>query len=312
MPTVTYAKGAASSPTLFLTELQDMATTALLTKVSDSRAVLHLGDLTFTLTGSVFTFARIDGIKTLTGGTLDKIVVADGGTKQLTIAQFSLDLADLHHAATAEHSDTGALEHLLFPLGWHYIGNAAADNLPQDAQSADGVPINLTGDDYFTLKGGFVETLFLGGGNDTAFGGNGFDVLYGGTGRDILHGDSGDDQLIGGNQGDALFGEGGNDRFYGGSGDDLINAGRGFDTVAGEQGHDTFVFHKGDGKDQITDFDLARDTIDLPDTPYIFIAAGTSTILHYGPGVDQGLNLDKDQITLTDINPNDAALIHIA
>ncbi len=309
MPTVTFAHGIASSPTLFLQALEDMAVSAHLTHASSTRAVLILDNQRFTLTGTDFTWDRVNGTKTLTGGTLDQVVLTQDGARQLTVANLGLDLADLHGAAVAETTalNPAAVETLLYPLGWTFTGNGAQDILAPDATSADGVPINLTGDDLFHLKGGFVEILFLGDGNDSAFGGGSFDSLYGGTGRDILHGDGGADQIFGGNQGDFLFGGGGNDRFYGGSGDDLINGGRGTDTMSGEQGHDTFVFRLGDGVDQIRDFDLARDVIDLPDQPYVFVG---STLI-YGPGVDVGEIFGKDQIQLIDINPNDVDLVTI-
>ena len=307
MPTVTFAHGVASAPLLFLAELEDMAIAASLTRTTATRAVLTLDSLKFTLTGADFVWTRIDGIRTLTGGTLDQVVIAATGSRQLTVADLGLDLSDLHSAALAEQSalNTGAIEALLFPLGWTYFGNAAPDNLPLDAASPDGVAINLTGNDLFHLGGGLVETFFAGDGNDSVHGGGGFDMLHGGNGRDNLYGDGGDDQLYGGNHDDALFGNGGNDRFFGGAGDDRINGGRGFDTMSGEQGRDTFVFRLGDSIDQIRDFDLAHDQIDLPDTPHAFVG----TTLFYGPGVDQGEFQGKDQIQLIDINPNDMALV---
>lgn len=149
LPTVAHAKGVASSRTGFLTALEDLAVSADLTRVSATRAVLHLGDLTYTLTGSVFSSASVGGIKTLTGGTLDKVVVAGSDGKHLTVTEFALDLSGLRAATVAERTgtDIGAVEQLLFPLGWHYTGNGAADNLAVDASSGDGVPVHLNGND---------------------------------------------------------------------------------------------------------------------------------------------------------------------
>ena len=139
MPKVTFSHGVTSSPLLFLAALADMALAAQDTRTSATRAVLTLDALKFTLTGTDFTRDRVAGIKTLTGGTLDQVVIAQDGSRQLTVAELGLDLGDRHNAAMAETAalNTGAVEALLYPPGWTHTGNRAPDNLPPDTTSGD-------------------------------------------------------------------------------------------------------------------------------------------------------------------------------
>jgi hypothetical protein len=65
---------------------------------------------------------------------------------------------------------------------------------------------------------------------------------------------------------DILFGQGGNDLLIGGDGDDILIGGLGNDTLTGSAGSDTFVWSAGEtGTDQITDFNITQDRIDLSD-----------------------------------------------
>ena len=141
MANVTFAHGVASSPLLFLAELEDMAVLAHLTRAGATRAVLVTDTQKFILTGADFTTTRIDGVKTLTGGTLDQVVAFKEGAKLMTVTRLGLDLTDLLDAAMAETTalNTGAVETLLYPPGWTCTGNRAPDNLAVDATSGDGV-----------------------------------------------------------------------------------------------------------------------------------------------------------------------------
>lgn len=95
------------------------------------------------------------------------------------------------------------------------------------------------------------DTLNGGAGDDTLSGGSGDDTLNGGAGDDVLNGGSGDDRLNGG---------AGDDILRGGSGDDILNGGAGDDILSGGSGNDIFVFG---GHDQITDFRVGADKVDL-------------------------------------------------
>ena len=62
---------------------------------------------------------------------------------------------------------------------------------------------------------------------------------------------------------DRLIGGAGNDTLEGGAGDDVIVGGAGADTLYGGAGADIFVFASGDGADEIKDFEVGIDKIDL-------------------------------------------------
>ncbi|WP_121061668.1 endo alpha-1,4 polygalactosaminidase [Chachezhania antarctica] len=121
------------------------------------------------------------------------------------------------------------------------------------------------GDD--TARGGMGhDRLNGGGGSDTLHGGRGLDELFGQAGRDQLAGAKGADLLKGGRGADTLLGGGGADELFGGAGRDLLIGGRGGDLLTGGAGRDTFRFRGRTGEDEVTDFDTARDRIDIRDS----------------------------------------------
>lgn len=169
-----------------------------------------------------------------------------------------------------------------------------------DVMHGDGEHLELNGDNPSsggndTLKGGAATDYgYGGGGDDLIDGGGGADFLYGEYGADTLKGKNGDDyldggiwqdELIGGNGNDTLEGgedfdtlnggkgndlltdESGSDLMIGGGGKDTINGGAGFDTMTGGAGKDTFIFEPDAARswDTITDFEINRDKIDMPD-----------------------------------------------
>ncbi|MGE0054494.1 MAG: putative Ig domain-containing protein [Hyphomicrobium sp.] len=88
----------------------------------------------------------------------------------------------------------------------------------------------------------------------------------GSAGNDTIHGGDGNDWIQGQAGADHLYGDGGNDRLEGGTGADTINGGTGNDNLYGggaDGAVDTFVFENNWGSDQIWDFELATDVIDL-------------------------------------------------
>ncbi len=128
-----------------------------------------------------------------------------------------------------------------------------------------------------------LEQAFSGNGNDVLWAGLGNDLVYGASGNDLIgardgndtvHGGGGDDTIFGGasDHSDQIFGEGGNDQLFsgagndtvsGGSGNDLLYDGAGNDHYTGGDGADTFVFASNNGSDQITDFSVVEDALDL-------------------------------------------------
>lgn len=118
-----------------------------------------------------------------------------------------------------------------------------------------------------TISGAHLGDLILGqGGNDMIYGLRGDDTLDGGTGNDHLRGDAGHDRLLGGRGADKLSGGLGNDTLIGGAGNDTLDGGSGDDVMTGGLGADAFVFGPGDGRDRITDFNVAQgDRLQLDD-----------------------------------------------
>ncbi|MEO0586155.1 MAG: endonuclease/exonuclease/phosphatase family protein [Planctomycetota bacterium] len=103
----------------------------------------------------------------------------------------------------------------------------------------------------------FTPSVILSGdsGANTLVGGQDDDVLNGRGGADVLRGLAGDDRLIGG---------AGNDRMNGGADDDLLIGEGGNDRIVTGDGEDVIrIRNRDSGRDTITDFDVALDTIDL-------------------------------------------------
>lgn len=132
-----------------------------------------------------------------------------------------------------------------------------------------------------------ADHLYGGIGNDSLRGGGDGDTLVGGFGNDYLAGDqsgsnteifgsSGNDVLYGGGGNDTLFGainddiENDRDILFGGSGRDFLQGGPQSDTLTGGAGADVFSFIDGLGEfgsntgfDEITDFSLASDRLEI-------------------------------------------------
>lgn len=77
-------------------------------------------------------------------------------------------------------------------------------------------------------------------------------------------GTAGRDTLTGSSAANQLYGQAGNDSLNGAAGNDVLTGGRGFDTLTGGAGKDTFAFNfSTEGRDRITDFVIADDTISV-------------------------------------------------
>ena len=120
------------------------------------------------------------------------------------------------------------------------------------------------GDDFALGKGG-ADYILLGFGDDVALGGKGRDVISGWSGDDHIDGGASHDLVYGSWGNDVVKGGSGNDLVFGGSGDDTVEGGTGRDKLFGGHGSDVFVFNEGDGFDQIRDFNVHDDKIDLSD-----------------------------------------------
>ena len=107
------------------------------------------------------------------------------------------------------------------------------------------------------------DQLFGGSGYDTLFGNNGDDTLYGNFGSDVLSGGADNDLLYGGTGHDNLRGGAGNDTLYGNTGFDRLEGGSGDDLLRGGTYEDRFVFDTGHGNDEISDFTVGIDRLQL-------------------------------------------------
>ena len=88
----------------------------------------------------------------------------------------------------------------------------------------------------------------------------GDDIIFGGAGKDMIGGKGGNDILYGGSGQDKIYGDGGNDIIRGGKGKDIL-----FGDTSKDKGSDTFVLARGEGRDNIMDFEVGRDFIGLAD-----------------------------------------------
>lgn len=102
-----------------------------------------------------------------------------------------------------------------------------------------------------------------GDGNDSLNGGDGADTLWGGTGNDGLTGAAGQDYLSGGAGNDQLDGGAENDHLAGDDGADTLAGGAGDDYLVGDIGNDVYLFKRGDGQDQVEDFDQTAGNLDI-------------------------------------------------
>ena len=302
MPTVTFAPGVISSPAFIESVIDQMVFSATITSASATLVTWQSGNITFALSGVGFTFGPVLGQTGFTGGVMAGLTVTQAGALQMTVANLGIAATTFQAAVVQEVTlaNTAALETLLLGQNWTYTGNANNDVLLSTDTSADGVLLNLIGNDRFNGGGG-DDNIFLGDGNDIGHAGTGRDQFFGGLGRDKLYGDSGNDRLFGDDGNDRLFGGVGVDRLAGGNGNDQIDGGAGNDNLAGGAGRDTFVFAPGDGNDTIQDFNIAFDTIDiLPGGLPVTSTVGTDTLLQLGGG---------DQVLLIGISAAEAALI---
>lgn len=221
---------------------------ASLDRVTPSRVEMSFGRLDFILVGSGFQTRSTSNGPYLSHGRIDQVIVDIDGEFGMSMTQMNLPVQQMLDAYLAEAlgTDNAAVENLLLTKSYTYYGNANPDLLPQGVRNADGIELNLRGDDLMYLRGG-NDHVFTGDGNDTAYGGAGNDTIIGGRGDDLLYGNAGHDDLRGGNGRDLLDGGAGNDRLNGGTGSDTLRGGGGDDTLHGAQGDD--VLQGGNGRD---------------------------------------------------------------
>ncbi len=295
MPILTFSNGAPSDTGDIVGLIEALVDESILTFESPTRATFTVGTTTFVLRGTDLTYASDGGERILSGGTIDSLRVSEGGTLLTTLSQLNLDISDLANAVFAEDflGNVSAIEDLILGMDWVIRGNSNDDILLESAQSTDGVPINLIGDDVVRLGAG-NDIFFLGDGDDRGFGqggvdfidgGDGRDIINGGAGNDVVEGGEGNDRLFGANDDDVLRGEAGADLLSGGSGDDDLTGGTGNDRLRGGSGEDDFFFTEGDGVDIIVDFTAGEDQVHLIGTEILEIRdVDRGTLVFYEGG----------------------------
>ena len=157
---------------------------------------------------------------------------------------------------------------------------------------------NLYGTDADEFMDGWDgwDNLWAYGGDDYLYGGNGNDYLDAADGDDTLSGESGRDDLWGGSGHDYLYGGDGNDYLDGEDGDDTLAGGNGRDEMWGGDGYDIFEL-TGTGVDQINDFNVGIDTIQLNSYELPGLATGTLSASQFIVGDEP---LDSDDHVLYD------------
>lgn len=259
--------------------------------VSRTLITIGNGETVIKIIGFGFDVTLNGDVATAVAGTVRRIEVSEFNRAVVTLRDLDLELADLITAINSDQSgtDPSAIEDLLLPLPWRYIGNERPDLLSRGTESPDGVLFELSGNNEIFLQGG--SDAFAGGsgnddmrgaeGSDKLWGEVGDDLLFGGEGRDKVYGGDGNDQLDGGLGRDSLFGGNGNDELFGAVDADKVDGGRGNDTLNGEAGndaltggagnddliggggHDTFRFSGRSGDDFVLDFTIGTDTLAL-------------------------------------------------
>ncbi|MEC4726167.1 type I secretion C-terminal target domain-containing protein [Shewanella sp. D64] len=188
----------------------------------------------------------------LRGGTDDnaKFDISDSnislGSDSVGISDSAADIFSTmtsdNHVLTANFSQNDFTSGDAF---WFSFDTDSLNNNTGKGLGESGVTYTITLSDGSVLNGVYVV-------NDVD--GSSGTLIFGNT---ILDGGEGDDVLISGADNDVLIGGEGNDLLIGGLGDD---------TLIGGLGEDTFVWNQGDtGTDNITDFNVADDKLDLSD-----------------------------------------------
>ena len=177
--------------------------------------------------------------------------------------------------------------------GWDSLyGGAGNDSIV--GSSGDDLLAGNDGNDW--MSGGSAwDVLFGNNGNDTLYGNFGSDVLSGGAGEDVLYGGTGDDTLRGLDGEDYLQGNQGVDRLDGGAGDDVLRGG----TLA-----DTFIYGLGYDEDEIEDFRLGEDQLNLSLELLDGLSDANEVLAQFGATTSDALVLDfgdGDILTLTNL-----------
>ncbi|MEQ1951259.1 calcium-binding protein [Mesorhizobium sp. CN2-181] len=209
----------------------------------------------------------------------------------------------------AEFIGKGVLDKVATTVSYTLAAGVEVEQM-QTTSASGTKAINLSGNE-------FAQKIYGNDGDNDIFGGNGDDTMIGNGGADDFNGGAGSDtasyagaaagviasltnaainsgdakgdtylsveNLIGTGFDDALNGQQNANDINGGAGNDTIKGYAGFDTLTGGLGKDNFVFNSALATaaiDDITDFNVADDTIQLDDL--FFTQIGTPGVLAAG------------------------------
>ncbi|MEO0865429.1 MAG: calcium-binding protein, partial [Pseudomonadota bacterium] len=293
--------------------------------VSSTGFTVTLGNRAVQVTGTGFD-AAADGSDVGTSGTIDTLVLVEGGQATHSVSDLALDIAAFNDLVALEDAgQADALETSVFSQNLTVIGHDSKDSGQfGTAASADGIFLQPRGDDLIMLGRG-DDNFNAGAGNDTLLGQGGDDNIEGLTGRDRLQGGNGNDNLRGGDQRDLLLGGRGDDILDGGAGVDVMRGGDGNDTLNGGKGRDIMEggadadsfqffdagFNAGFGNaDVIRDFDTAEDQLffglTFTNDLSLFLGETGEVVADYGNGTVllQGVT-DIDAVTVVFADPDE-------
>jgi Ca2+-binding RTX toxin-like protein len=177
-------------------------------------------------------------------------------------------------------------------VGGRILGGAGDDTFIIDDGRADILEVAAEGDDkvrssvsYALTAGQEIEHLVLTGSRNIRA-----------TGNELAN------QLTGNTKANALNGL---------AGIDTLNGGRGNDKMTGGADKDTFFFAKGGGHDQIVDFDISADLLDLSKWDGVETLARVRAHAHEEHG---GLTIEagQDSLFLKGIEKNDLTTLNFA
>ena len=218
--------------------------------IIDIRTPVSLQDGGFSITGTSF-----DDVFNLTLG--------DGQTMQVR-GQAGNDTFNL-----TSSSPTGRISYSLSPAGIDIdlaAGRANNDGYG-DVDTITGPFRDVRGSDFSdVIRGSDNDESFSGrAGDDTIDGGGGYDRLrYDTSEVEFVHVDTGARTVTGVWRGSTFTHRFSNiERIRGSNRDDTFRSGAGNDSFEGRSGRDTFVFGLNHGEDEIRDFTLGEDRIDL-------------------------------------------------
>lgn len=198
--------------------------------------------------------------------------IGGDGSNLLTLRDFDLEAADLFNLVSRSSDSVQVRYHAdafvaaLNAKSWTVKASDAADQLQPTVFCA------------FRKS----DSIWALGGEDIINAGRGNDKVFGGTGKDTLAGASGADTLNGGAGADRLYGGAGQDLLIGGYGADRLTGGAGNDVLRGGAGADTFVFSAKSGTDQLHDFAVGIDQIDVSGRYQLTQTTSGAVVTHDG------------------------------